>query len=473
MKASHLFIVGVLALAGVGCDDATGSPPKPRYQALLLPYVEKGASVAAMACTESDGCLALLSPLGGKADRLRLLGIHGSAVEPFDEIPMPEALRAACPAKDPAMFLASNALALAPDGHGLVLATVGCGRNSFGPLWFERVAGTFVWVPEVGPLLPKEFRPGGLACVSTGDCYFSFNRGLALGVPLGPSSSTVLRWRDGKFDALLLDEQENEDDRFIELRSLAAANDALLLATVDTRMFDDGSAVELGRMFVIRADGVVPVTGPDVFGPLTPAYPSAQATFVMGAGGTEGGTDVIEITAAAGLSLHGRLPAVPGGLRTHVALLEAGLLEVREDPRAGEGGWDNVLTLAGQRMDFPAVTLGASVTGLLVRDREALLYGEQLATGPLANLRAPLFVRITDREAPASAAPLPNEIADDACGVAADCLGQPWGVRCQGHFACPGSRCERVCDVVTCGDGHCDAQAGESPASCLVDCPQG
>ncbi len=471
MNGVRFVIAGALVVAGIGCDDETASTTKPRHRALLLPFVEQGTSVAAMACSESDGCLALLSPSGGRADRLRLLSVRDSVVEPFDEIPMPEPLRAACPEKDPAMFLASNGFAMAPDGHGLLLATVGCGRNSFGPLWFERVAGGFVWVPEVGPLLPKEFRPGGLACVSTGDCYFSFNRGLAVGVAFGPSSSTVARWRGGGFDSLVVDVQEDEEDRFIELRSLSAANDALLLATVDTRLVEGGSAIELGRMFVIEGDGVTAVAGPDAFGPLTPAYPSSRATFVMGTTGAEGGTDVVEITPAAGMTLHERLAAFPGGLRTHVALLDAGLLEVREQQRA-EGGWDNVLTLAGEPIAFPAVTLGAAVTGLLLRDREALLYGEQLARGPLANLRAPLFVRITDREAPASATPLPNELADDACAVAEDCLDQAWGVRCQGHFACTAGRCERVCDMSACGDGTCDAQGGESSESCLVDCPK-
>ncbi len=51
-----------------------------------------------------------------------------------------------------------------------------------------------------------------------------------------------------------------------------------------------------------------------------------------------------------------------------------------------------------------------------------------------------------------------------------DCLGEPWRLPCTGRWACPTGDCEAVCDVVGCGDGICQSDAGEAPLSCPADC---
>lgn len=68
-----------------------------------------------------------------------------------------------------------------------------------------------------------------------------------------------------------------------------------------------------------------------------------------------------------------------------------------------------------------------------------------------------------------SAESCPDDCAAQ-CEAPVDCLAFEWNIWCQGHWTCTGGQCHPVCDDQTCGDGVCDPEGGETPASCVTDC---
>ncbi len=64
----------------------------------------------------------------------------------------------------------------------------------------------------------------------------------------------------------------------------------------------------------------------------------------------------------------------------------------------------------------------------------------------------------------------PSPAGREECAAAADCNGKPWLVDCLGHWSCNCGNCQAECDFVSCGDGNCDVQGGETPGSCPADC---
>ena len=55
------------------------------------------------------------------------------------------------------------------------------------------------------------------------------------------------------------------------------------------------------------------------------------------------------------------------------------------------------------------------------------------------------------------------------CQVDYDCLGMPWYINCPGHWDCIEGQCSENCGQ-PCGDGYCDPYAGESADNCFSDC---
>ncbi len=56
------------------------------------------------------------------------------------------------------------------------------------------------------------------------------------------------------------------------------------------------------------------------------------------------------------------------------------------------------------------------------------------------------------------------------CSSDLDCTGNDWELKCNGNWDCVYGYCQGVCDAELCGDGFCDREEGESPASCPDDC---
>lgn len=110
------------------------------------------------------------------------------------------------------------------------------------------------------------------------------------------------------------------------------------------------------------------------------------------------------------------------------------------------------------------------VMDVAVGGQEVLIVGDMTAAGAsTGNLHAPLMVLVTRDASVPGAQPLEDEI-EPSCSVDKDCAGQPWGIRCQGHFDCVAGKCERECDFKMCGNGVCDEEQGETAASCPPDC---
>ncbi len=57
------------------------------------------------------------------------------------------------------------------------------------------------------------------------------------------------------------------------------------------------------------------------------------------------------------------------------------------------------------------------------------------------------------------------------CQAPIDCLDHTWGFYCVGAWGCNEGICEEICDAESCGDGECDAELGEDRQSCMLDCP--
>lgn len=462
----------VVAACGAGpapVNPDAGSGPPSAARATLLPYVREGFVVSAAAGTREDGVLAALSPIDQDGEAIELLQVRGSEVRALPAIPLPSELRADCPATNPTRLRSVEAFGASPDGHGLLLARIGCKQtDKTGAVWFERTGGAFEWRKEIGDALPVSFRPGGIACVDGGECLFLFNRGLHPADPEGPSSVTVARFRGGRFVDLVLDEREDADDRLIEVRSIAASRDAAIVTAVEVTMPSE----ESGRAFVWRAAGTKRLDGASGYRAWTAATAAPGSSgFVLG--GLKGDRTVDLL----GVSLDGAVTVRGSGARLDdrttplvVAEADGKVLEVLEVGRADGPGWDVRLRLGGADLAFPKVSLGASVAGAIATGGDVIVYGDQTARGALANRHAPLLVRITSAAAPDSAPPLADAPGEPACRAPADCLALEWGVRCVGHFDCVATKCERTCDFQGCGDGRCAAEAGESAKSCAADC---
>ncbi len=56
------------------------------------------------------------------------------------------------------------------------------------------------------------------------------------------------------------------------------------------------------------------------------------------------------------------------------------------------------------------------------------------------------------------------------CTRDSDCAAFDWNQPCVGNWDCNQGRCEPVCDPVSCGDGNCAVAAGETRDSCSADC---
>jgi hypothetical protein len=62
-----------------------------------------------------------------------------------------------------------------------------------------------------------------------------------------------------------------------------------------------------------------------------------------------------------------------------------------------------------------------------------------------------------------------GECSATACEAADDCLGQPWTIKCYGHWTCVAKACTPECGG-SCGDNVCDGAKGEDALTCDPDC---
>jgi len=61
----------------------------------------------------------------------------------------------------------------------------------------------------------------------------------------------------------------------------------------------------------------------------------------------------------------------------------------------------------------------------------------------------------------------------EGCSQVSECLDRPWTLPCEGVWTCVAEVCAGACDYHQCGDGTCDAAAGEDVGGCPSDCLQG
>ncbi len=473
LAASFLTLVALAACGSdetavtPGADAGAGDDSSASYRAILLPYTTAGVTPVAASVTNEGWMLAMQTTGSDRRQDTQIWSVRDGRVNADERITLTEEMLN-CPAGSGAYFARVLAFAVALDGHGLLVAGVRC-NDVLGEVAFERANGAWKLLPpEALAALPERHIVRGVACMAT-SCALVYDTNVNWGAVEGNSSISLSLFRNGRFEAPVLDEQENDDDRLLSPTDVTAAQDAYVV----TGFEGSTSSPQKARAFRVDDAGAKPV---DLAGYefVTPGVAASDGRVLWAASkvGTSGAT-LLSLSKQGDVSVVGtRTSADEDHAMRAVAALGTRYLESREVRHDDDPGYDAELRLDDVVLSLPPLSRDVSLRGIVVRNDEALVFGDQIADHPNhANEMAPFLVLVSSQSTLENATAL-ADLPGDGCTaatVATDCASADWGVKCVGYFSCVNATCTQNCDFTTCGDGRCDVAGGETKASC-PDC---